>query len=100
MKDIFSDIYYRNVWGDEESVSGPGSGVKRASAFREELAELLKQLQVTTLLDAGCGDYNWMKELNLSSMQYIGVDVVPELITINQQKYGREIRTVIQRSKS
>src|SRR5437868_5072453 len=95
MKDIFSDIYYRNVWGDEESVSGPGSGVKRASAFREELAELLKQLQVTTLLDAGCGDYNWMKELNLGSMQYIGVDVVPELITINQQKYGREIRTFL-----
>jgi hypothetical protein len=95
MKEIFSEIYYRNAWGDEESVSGPGSSVQRASAFREELAKLLARIHVTSLLDAGCGDHNWMKEMNLDSLHYIGADVVPELIARNQQDYSSEIKTFV-----
>jgi len=95
MKDIFSDIYHRRAWGGEESVSGPGSGLLRTSVFRDEIPILLKEINVTSLLDAGCGDFNWMKELKVDLDRYIGIDIVPELVDTNQQKYGNEIRSFI-----
>src|SRR5262245_23095226 len=54
-----------------------------------------KEIQARSLLDAGCGDFNWMKEMKLDIDRYIGVDIVPELITANQQKYGSAIRIFI-----
>ena len=32
----FSDIYTHKLWGDAESISGPGSGIERASLFRAD----------------------------------------------------------------
>lgn len=95
MKNIFSDIYHRRAWGSEESVSGPGSGLLRTSVFRDEIPILLKEIQVRSLLDAGCGDFNWMKELKVDLDKYIGIDIVPELVDTNQEKYGNQIRDFI-----
>jgi hypothetical protein len=36
-----------------------------------------------------------MKEMNLGSINYIGADVVPELIAANRRKYGNELRTFL-----
>jgi len=88
LKEVFSNIYRQNLWGDRESVSGPGSAVNRTSAFRDDLPVLLRRINARSLLDAGCGDFNWMKETDLGLDRYIGVDIVPELIAANQRKYG------------
>ena len=95
LKDIFSDIYHRRAWGQCESVSGPGSGVARTAVFRDEVAVLLKEINARTVLDAGCGDFNWMKHVRLDLEQYIGVDVVPELISANQREYGNAVRAFL-----
>jgi SAM-dependent methyltransferase len=98
VKDIFADIYTRWAWGSGESVSGPGSGLERTSAFRTELAALLRRLNAKTLLDAGCGDFNWMKETDRDLEHYIGIDVVPALIAENQRKYASLTRTFLERN--
>ena len=86
---VFSDIYRRRAWGEHyESVSGQGSGIVRTALFRDALAQLFKELRVRTLIDAGCGDFNWMKLLAVDLEHYIGIDVVPDLIADNQRKYG------------
>jgi len=95
MKNIFSDIYHRRAWGGDESVSGPGSGLLRTSVFRDEIPILLREIQVRSLLDAGCGDFNWMKELELDLDRYIGIDIVPELVDTNQERYGNEIKSFL-----
>jgi SAM-dependent methyltransferase len=96
MEEIFSDIYRRRAWGEDcESVSGPGSSVARTSSFRDTIATLLKEIKAKTLLDAGCGDFNWMKLIQLNVEHYFGVDVVPELISANQQLHGNATRTFI-----
>jgi hypothetical protein len=41
MEAIFSEIYFSRAWGDEESVSGPGSGVQRTAPFRSKSRYLL-----------------------------------------------------------
>lgn len=96
MEEVFSDIYRRRAWGEDcESVSGPGSSVARTSSFRAAIAILLTEIKAKTLLDAGCGDFNWMKLIQLDLEQYFGVDVVPELISANQRQYGNATRTFI-----
>jgi hypothetical protein len=42
------------------------------------------------MLDAPCGDFNWMKETVVTLEQYIGVDIIPQLIARNQSLYGNE----------
>lgn len=86
-KKAFADIYAGKLWGDGESVSGPGSGVARASLFRVDFEKLLHELSVRTLLDAGCGDLNWLPTFDLRGIRIIAVDIVPELISANKLRW-------------
>lgn len=88
MEDIFRRAYRDRIWGDPESVSGPGSGLVRTEAFRDDIPLLLSDLGAGSLLDAGCGDFNWMKAIELPVARYFGMDIVPELIDRNRQDYG------------
>jgi len=95
LKTVFSEIYHNNTWNDSESVSGRGSTLARTAVIRSELPLLLKRLNATSMLDAACGDYNWMQHVDLHEIDYIGSDIVPELIARNQQLYGRANREFI-----
>lgn len=92
---IFSGIYRKKVWQDSESVSGRGSTLARTAAVMSQLPLLLRDFHAETLLDAGCGDFNWMRHTELGAVGYIGADVVPELIARNRRLYGSEKRTFV-----
>jgi hypothetical protein len=89
---VFSKIYERNAWHGTESISGPGSSLSQTVALRCELPKILHELGVRSLLDAPCGDFNWMRATDLGLERYMGVDVVPEVIRSNQQ-YATAQRT-------
>ena len=93
---VFADIYQHNDWDSEESVSGPGSTLAQTEVVRARLPGLLEGLEAKSLLDAPCGDFNWMKELSLSLERYIGADIVPEIIERNQDLFGNEVRSFVQ----
>jgi SAM-dependent methyltransferase len=88
MRRIFAAIHAANSWGNAESISGPGSTRERAASFLPDLIELLRSLPVRTLLDAPCGDFNWAAPLADAVEHYIGVDVVPDLIRDNRQRWA------------
>ena len=90
MESTFAPFYAENRWGDEESVSGPGSSLTRTAKLRRELPGLLQEIGVRTLLDAPCGDFNWMKDTQLDLEQYIGADIIPDLIARNSELYGND----------
>lgn len=94
--EIFDWIYRTNKWGDDESVSGTGSNLEQTQAVRDQLPGLLRTLQVRTLLDAPCGDFHWMKEVDLPVDAYIGGDIVQELIDSNNARYPAPGRRFIQ----
>ena len=94
--EVFSSIYQRNEWESEESVSGPGSTMQQTAVVRAQLPGLLEELQAKSLLDAPCGDFNWMKELALPLENYIGADIVPELTERNQKLFGDKTRSFVQ----
>lgn len=47
-----------------------------------------KRYKVDSVLDLGCGDWNWMRWLDWTGKEYDGYDVVRDLILSNAEKYG------------
>jgi SAM-dependent methyltransferase len=88
-KSIFSVIHDRQMWGGE-SRSGAGSSFEETLTVQQELPKLVREIGVRSVLDAACGDYYWMKEVNLDVDHYVGVDIVPEMIARNQAMYGSD----------
>lgn len=86
-KDLFSRYYEENSWNGKESKSGPGSDHAQTMYLIPELQLLLKDLNIKTMLDIPCGDFNWMKKLDLRGIQYTGGDIVNKMIFTNNKKY-------------
>jgi hypothetical protein len=92
-REKFTEVYQKNTWGGKESVSGTGSDLSQTEDLRRRLPELLKELGVKSLIDAPCGDLNWMGGVAWEEMgvKYIGVDIVAELIEKLRARYpGRQ----------
>ncbi len=85
---VFTNIYNNNRWGGTESVSGLGSDIHQTELIIQELPSLFKEYQVESMLDIPCGDFHWMKNMDLSNIEYIGADIVDALIERNTQQYG------------
>src|SRR5436305_694619 len=95
MEKIFSDIYLNNSWADTESVSGRGSTLARTGVIRRELPALLASVGEKSLLDAPCGDFNWMRHVDLGGIKYLGADVVQQLIEQNRFLHGGRSRDFV-----
>lgn len=88
-KKLFTDKYKTNYWGSLESVSGYGSEFIATTKIRKALPKIFSKLNITTLLDIPCGDFNWMRHVDMSYLKkYIGADIVTKLIEVNQSKYS------------
>jgi SAM-dependent methyltransferase len=67
------------------SVNGPGSSLEYTRYMRKALPDLLRKYGITTMLDAPCGDWTWMRTLDLTFLySYIGMDVERRLIEANR----------------
>ena len=52
-----------------------------------ELPVVFADLNIRTVLDVPCGDFNWMKLVEMGNVDYTGSDIVAELIRKNAQQY-------------
>lgn len=86
----FARIHAGNLWGDAESVSGPGSSLAATAAVRRELPELMLRHGCRSLLDAPCGDCRWIAALFDRFAHYHGVEIVPELVAAHRAQWGGE----------
>jgi hypothetical protein len=92
----FEAIYSEQLWlkavpksfNEDGSVSGHGSTEQSTRVFREELERFLLDVEARTLLDAPCGDFNWMKLVKMPKVcEYIGGEVVRKLVDELNAKY-------------
>jgi hypothetical protein len=88
-EEIFTEIEKKNIWQEDESVSGIGSTLTQSKTIIEEIPKVIKELKVKTIFDIPCGDFNWFKEINLSDNIYLGGDIVEDIINRNNQKYKK-----------
>lgn len=77
---------------NDESISGPGSTLRQTQELRERLPLLLAHLGVRSLLDAPCGDFNWMQNVELGLDLYTGVDILKEVISEHAWRHTRADR--------
>lgn len=91
--DLFTDIYKKNSWNSDESPSGPGSELGNTRNLIEELPFLLRNFNISSLLDLPCGDFNWMQHVDLTGIRYIGGDIVLDIVERNTSLYSTEQRT-------
>ncbi|MDZ7638413.1 MAG: class I SAM-dependent methyltransferase [Bryobacterales bacterium] len=92
LRERFAHIYQTNLWGSDESVSGSGSAFDQTAAIRAQLPVLLSEVQAASILDLPCGDFGWMRNVDLNSLAYIGGDIVPDLIARHEREFGGENR--------
>lgn len=87
----WTDTYKKAVdgyWGTFESLSGSGSSLEQTKVIREALPKLIQELGIQSILDVPCGDFNWMKLVDLGNCLYIGADIVKPLVEENNKKYA------------
>lgn len=86
-KEVFTEIYKSSLWGSSEGGSGTFSVKKQTESLINNLDKLLNDLNISSILDIPCGDFNWMQKVHLSNIDYIGADNVEELIENNIKQY-------------
>lgn len=85
----FTKIFATRYWGSKESVSGGGSDEDATRFIRDALPRIFAEKGVKTFLDVPCGDFHWMRSVDLSGIDYTGGDIVAPLVEQNKKKHQR-----------
>jgi SAM-dependent methyltransferase len=91
-QEVFSEIYREKKWGDSGAFCS-GSGSANDSIVRPYVAKIGQCLrswgaQKPRVVDLGCGDFSVGSQLIEDCREYVGVDVVPELVRHLQANVG------------
>jgi len=93
-KDAMEQVYAMKLWGGSEFdfYSGTGSHHPEiVDPYIEVVSTFLSSFEDPLIVcDLGCGDFNVGKELVECAQKYIAVDIVPELIDRNKEKFNNE----------
>ncbi|MGH9196957.1 MAG: class I SAM-dependent methyltransferase [Acidimicrobiia bacterium] len=87
-RDYFTQVYQQNYWGGDVSKSGVGSEGDFAKQKANLAKAIIAEYGISSIVDLGCGDFNWMKDLTPQIQRYHGVDVVPELVRSNVSRFS------------
>jgi len=86
-KEVFTEVFTINDWSSAESHSGMGSTLQYTTNTRKGLPLIWSKYNIKKVLDIGCGDFNWMKEIVHSLDYYKGTDVVEAITNLNKERY-------------
>ncbi len=99
-KKVFTAIYKSNHWaqsdnlsGEIVSVSGPGSNLNKEGFLnlKNNFDKIINEFEIKSILDMPCGDFLWLNEvIKNKNIDYLGIDIVDELINENKIKYKKE----------
>ncbi len=90
-KDAMQQVYEKNLWGSGTSDFYSGEGSHKPEIVTPYVKTLITFLTAfenpISVCDLGCGDFNVGKELVRYIKNYIAVDIVPELMERNREKF-------------
>jgi tetratricopeptide (TPR) repeat protein len=85
VQSVFETIYGRRLWGGG---SGAGSHPRTMCLYAGYIQHLMESLSIKTIIDIGCGDWQFSQYLDFTGRQYIGLDVVRSVIVTNTATFG------------
>ena len=91
---VFDGIYAGKQWGPAGGGSGLGSSIEYAKGAKRVLMQVVRELNVSSVLDAPCGAFVWqtpmvrmLLEQNIV-FRYLGVDVARSVIAANSAAHS------------
>lgn len=83
---VFSNIYAERVWGKG---SGAGSDPANVEEYVRFLQDFIRHRQIRSIVDCGCGDWQLMRHIDLAGVDYLGIDLVSDVVAHNRAEFGR-----------
>ncbi len=84
---VFDEIYKEGFWGNG---SGGGSSLGASKPYVQFLEKFLKSYQIKRVVDVGCGDWQFMRYVDLTGIDYTGIDAAQSVIAANERAFGTE----------
>lgn len=84
---VFNTIYKTNAWGKG---SGSGSDALLCAAYVKFLQDFFAKHKIKSVVDCGCGDWQFSRYIDFSGIDYKGFDVASFVIEQNTKVFQRE----------
>lgn len=82
---VFADIYENDAWG---CGSGAGSLASVTIGYRHFIESFIHLNNIRTVVDCGCGDWQFSRFIDWGGARYLGYDVVPSVIAANTAAFA------------
>jgi SAM-dependent methyltransferase len=92
LTNTFNRIYAEGTWGRDatgKGTSGSGSTLEITRDYRAYVEHFIKTHAVTSVVDAGCGDWSFSSIMDWGGASYLGIDIASDVIAANRQKYEK-----------
>jgi len=85
MRERFEQIYSTNEW---QHGSGEGSLPEHNRGYISFVEDFLRRHQIASVVDLGCGDWQFSRYIRWGSARYRGFDIVPAVIAANTARFA------------
>ena len=63
---------------------GRGADPDQTRILIAELSALIRRREISSLLDVACGEFSWMRSVDLTGVDYVGLDIVRKVVDSNR----------------
>ncbi len=84
---VFDEIYQTHFWGNG---SGSGSSPDATLPYREFLTRYLRDNRIRSVVDLGCGDWQFSRLIDWSGIRYHGFDAAKRVVLSNLEEFSNE----------
>ncbi|MFA4889573.1 MAG: class I SAM-dependent methyltransferase [Candidatus Omnitrophota bacterium] len=85
MQKLFEQFYTKKIWGGG---SGEGSSQEFTKDYRIFLQSFFERYGIKSILDLGCGDWQFSRLIDWSGIEYTGIDAAQSVIDYNKENYS------------
>jgi hypothetical protein len=82
---VFEKIYQENYWGFG---SGHGSLPSVTAEYSQYISNFISNNNITSVVDFGCGDWQFSRFMDWRKVDYTGYEIVPKLVKDNTKSYA------------
>ena len=93
--EIYQQIYTSGLWGSSvipniAGGSGNGSSESYAKPYMNFLTNFMEKHNIKSIVDLGCGDWQFSRHMNWNDRTYIGIDCVAPVIAAISKQFSKE----------
>jgi len=86
MQEAFEKVYATNEW---HHGSGEGSLPRHTRGYVQFLQQFLREKRIKSVVDMGCGDWQFSRLIDWTGIQYHGFDLVKSVIDANTRQFSK-----------